>query len=100
MTNDIHNINTEFIQNVIDDYDAISESQEFPYPSTIKKRIKKLYDTKLSLPSSLSVDIIEIECKNECWLSLTAPPLTGRGAGGGLVLCGAQPDPRSRRKQQ
>ena len=40
LTNDIDNINTEFIQNVIDDYDAISESQEFPYPSAIKKRIK------------------------------------------------------------
>ena len=70
MTNDIDNINTEFIQNVIDDYDAISESQEFPYPSAIKKRIKKQYDTKLSLPSSLSVDIVEIECKNECCVSV------------------------------
>jgi hypothetical protein len=70
LTNDIDNINTAFIQNVIDDYDAISESQEFPYPSAIKKRIKKQYDTKLSLPSSLSVDIVEIECKNECCVSV------------------------------
>jgi hypothetical protein len=70
LTNDIDNINTEFIQNIINDYDAITESQEFPFPSTIKKRIKKQYDNKLSLPSSLSVDIVEIECKNECCVSV------------------------------
>ncbi len=70
LTNNIDNINNELIQYVIDDYDAISESQEFPYPSAIKKRLKKLYDTKLSLPSSLSVDIVEIECENECCVSV------------------------------
>ncbi len=39
LTNDLNHIDSEFIQNVINDYDAISESQEFSYPSMIRKRI-------------------------------------------------------------
>jgi hypothetical protein len=36
-----NNINTEFIQNIINDYDTITESQEYPYPSRIRKKVKK-----------------------------------------------------------
>jgi hypothetical protein len=39
--------------NVDDNYDTITESQEFPYPSRIRKKIKKEYENKLTLPSSL-----------------------------------------------
>ena len=66
LTNDLDNINAEFIQNVIDDYDAISESCEYSYPSSIRKRIKRTYEDKLSLPSSLSIDIVGICENNKC----------------------------------
>ena len=36
MTNDLDNINNDFITNVVDDYDQICESIEFAYPSSIK----------------------------------------------------------------
>ena len=68
LTNDLDNINTEFIQNVINDYDAISESCEYAFPSHIRIKIKKQYETKLSLPSSLVVDITE--CKSDCCVSV------------------------------
>ncbi len=32
LTNDLDNFNNEYIQNIIYDYDAKTESQEFPYP--------------------------------------------------------------------
>ena len=46
MTNDLDNINNDFISNVVDDYDQISESIEFAFPNSIKKRIKKQYEGK------------------------------------------------------
>lgn len=70
LTNDLDNINNEFIQNVIDDYDAITEGQEFAYPNKIKKRVKKQYENKLSLPSSLSVDVVELCENNKCCIKV------------------------------
>jgi hypothetical protein len=64
LTNDLDNINTEFIQNVINDYDAISESCEYAFPSHIRIKIKKQYENKISLPSSLAIDMVE--CKSNC----------------------------------
>ena len=66
LTNDIENLNGEFIQSIIEDYDAICESMEFSFPSSIRKRIKKQYENKLTLPSSLSVDIVEVCEKSKC----------------------------------
>lgn len=57
-------INAEFVNNVIQDYDDIIDSIEFQYPTKIRNRIKKQYEGKVNLPSSLSVDIVE--CKTEC----------------------------------
>lgn len=68
ITNDLDNINAEFITSIIEDYDQITDSIEFSFPSSIRKRIKKQYEGKMTLPSSLSVDIIE--CKNECCVSV------------------------------
>jgi len=64
ITNDIDNITTEYISSVIEDYDNIYDSIEFNFPNNIKQRIKKQYETKLSLPTSLSVDVVEI-CENK-----------------------------------
>ena len=63
MTNELENINGDFISNVVEDYDQICESIEFAYPNSIKKRIKKQYDGKLHLPASLSIDIVNV-CDN------------------------------------
>jgi hypothetical protein len=57
-------INNEYISGVIEDYDAIIESADIVFPLKIRKRIKTQYDGKLSLPSSISVDIVE--CKTDC----------------------------------
>ena len=67
MTNDLDNINNDFISNVVDDYDQISESIEFAFPNSIKKRIKKQYEGKMHLPSSLSIDIVNLcNADNKC----------------------------------
>lgn len=66
LTNDCDNLNGEFIQSIIEDYDVICESMEFSFPSSIRKRIKKQYENKLTLPSSLSVDIVEVCEKSKC----------------------------------
>lgn len=58
ITNDINNISVEYINSVIDDYDAIFESIEFQFPNHIKKRIKDQFKEHLSLPTSLSVDLV------------------------------------------
>ena len=67
MTNDLDNINNDFISNVVDDYDQISESIEFAFPNSIKKRNKKQYEGKMHLPSSLSIDIVNLcNADNKC----------------------------------
>ena len=63
--NDPENISIEYLNSIVEDYDVIYDNIEFNFPNSIKKRIKKQYDGKLSLPSSLSVDIVEI-CDNRC----------------------------------
>ena len=63
MTNDLQSINNDFISNVVKDYDQICESIEFSYPNSIKKRIKKQYEGKVTLPSYLSIDIVNL-CDN------------------------------------
>ena len=66
LTNDLESINTEFITGIIDDYDAICENIEFAFPSQIRKRIKKQYENKMVLPSSLAVDVVEVCENNKC----------------------------------
>ena len=58
LTNDIDNISKDYVSSIIDDYDAIYESIEFQFPNPIKKRIKKQFENKLSLPTSLTVEIV------------------------------------------
>ena len=66
ITNEVDNINADFIQNIIEDYDGICESQEFAFPNKIKKRIKIQYINKMSLPSTLSADIVECKTDGLC----------------------------------
>ncbi len=64
LTNDIDSISTEYIQSCIEDYDAIYEAMEFTFPEKIKQRIKRQYENRMILPSSLSVDIVN--CNDKC----------------------------------
>lgn len=64
LANNIDDLTSEFINNIIQDYDDIVESIEFNYPTNIRNRIKKQYEGKITLPSALAVDIVE--CKTEC----------------------------------
>ena len=66
LSNDYDNITADFINNMIDDYQVISESQDFNYPNKIKKRVKNQYQGKMSLPIALSCDIVEVECNTKC----------------------------------
>lgn len=63
-TNEPEGITPEYVNSVIEDYDIIYDSIEFNFPTHIKKRIKKQYENKMSLPSSLSVDIVSV-CDND-----------------------------------
>ena len=65
LTNEIELINTDFIESIINEYNNINENQEYAYPVSIKRRIKKQYENKLTLPLSLSVDIVSCE-KTSC----------------------------------
>jgi len=66
ITNDINNISVEYINSVVDDYDNICESIEFQFPNHIKKRIKNQFKDFLSLPTSLSVDLVNNCETNSC----------------------------------
>ena len=61
LTNELELINTDFIENIINDYNNITENQEYSYPSSIRKRVKKQYENKMSLPLCLAVDIVVCE---------------------------------------
>jgi hypothetical protein len=75
LTNDSENITPEFITNVIEDYDQIYDGMEYTFPSSIKKRIKKQYEGKMTLPVSLSIDIVEL-CHKPSLCCANNPPLT------------------------
>lgn len=66
ITNDVDNISAEYVSSVVEDYDQIYESIEFQFPTDIKKRIKKQFQDKLSLPTSLTIDIITCDDSYSC----------------------------------
>ena len=59
-------ISNDFVHSVVEDYDTISETQEYSYPSAVRKRVKRQYENKLSLPSSLSIDVVELCESTHC----------------------------------
>lgn len=64
LLNDINNISNEYITAVVDDYDQIYDGMDYNFPNHIKKRIKRQFQNQLSLPSSLTIDIVEL-CENK-----------------------------------
>ena len=66
LTNELETFNINFIENIIDDYNNITESQEFAFPNKIRNRIEKQYENRLALPLSLNADIIICEKITYC----------------------------------
>jgi hypothetical protein len=58
ITNELENCTKEDIRQIINDYDIICENLEFSYPGFIKKRIKKRFFGKKTLPNILNCEII------------------------------------------
>ena len=75
MTNNYDEITGDFINQVVNDYDNITDNLNYGFPNKIKKRIKNQYH-HMTLPISLSVEIVSIsdECKeyNTCCVSKTS----------------------------
>jgi hypothetical protein len=66
LTNEIDKIDNDFIQTIINDYDAITEANDFQYPLHIRSKVKKQYENKLCMPASLAVEIVECESQCRC----------------------------------
>jgi hypothetical protein len=75
MTNNFDEITGDFINQVVNDYDNITDNLNYGFPNKIKKRIKTQYH-HMTLPISLSVEIVSIsdECKeyNTCCVPKTS----------------------------
>jgi len=58
-------ITGDFINQIVNDYDNITDNLNYCFPNKIKKRIKNQYQ-HMTLPLTLSVDIVTIadECQN------------------------------------
>ena len=54
LTNELNEINIDKIRNFINDYDTISESLEYSYPTHIKNRVRKKFKNIKTLPNSVN----------------------------------------------
>jgi hypothetical protein len=54
LTNDLDSITIDKIRNFINEYDTITETLEYSYPTQIKNRITKRYKDKKVLPNALN----------------------------------------------
>ena len=54
---DLENTKIEDIRSIINEYDALNESLDFPFPNFIKNRVKKIYSGKKTLPNILNCEI-------------------------------------------
>jgi Na+/H+-translocating membrane pyrophosphatase len=54
---DLENTKIEDIRAIINKYDTLNESLDFPFPNFIKNRVKKIYSGKKTLPNILNCEI-------------------------------------------
>ena len=54
---DLESTKIEDIRAIINEYDALNESLDFPFPNFIKNRVKKVYSEKKTLPNILNCEI-------------------------------------------
>jgi hypothetical protein len=61
LTIDLENTTIDNLRTFINEYDAISEQLDYPYPNFIKNRVKKTFYNKKVLPNVLNCDISFIQ---------------------------------------
>jgi phosphoglycerate-specific signal transduction histidine kinase len=54
---DLESTKIEDIRAIINEYDALNESLDFPFPNFIKNRVKKVYKDKRTLPNALNCEL-------------------------------------------
>ncbi len=54
---DLESTKIEDIRAIINEYDVLNESLDFPFPNFIKNRVKKIYSGKKTLPNILNCEI-------------------------------------------
>ena len=54
---DLESTKIEDIRAIINEYDSLNESLDFPFPNFIKNRVKKIYSGKKTLPNILNCEI-------------------------------------------
>ena len=54
---DLERTKIEDIRLIINEYDALNESLDFPFPNFIKNRVKHIYKDKRTLPNALNCEL-------------------------------------------
>ena len=54
---DLENTTIEHIRIFINEYDALNEQLDYPFPNFIKTRVKKIYSGKKVLPNVLNCEL-------------------------------------------
>ena len=54
---DLESTKIEDIRSIINEYDSLNESLDFPFPNFIKNRVKKVYKDKRTLPNALNCEL-------------------------------------------
>ena len=54
---DLESTKIEDIRAIINEYDSLNESLDFPFPNFIKNRVKKVYKDKRTLPNALNCEL-------------------------------------------
>jgi hypothetical protein len=54
---DLESTKIEDIRLIINEYDALNESLDFPFPNFIKNRVKHVYKDKRTLPNALNCEL-------------------------------------------
>ena len=54
---DLESTKIEDIRAIINEYDSLNESLDFPFPNFIKNRVKKVYKHKRTLPNALNCEL-------------------------------------------
>jgi hypothetical protein len=54
---DLESTKIEDIRAIVNEYDSLNESLDFPFPNFIKNRVKKVYKDKRTLPNALNCEL-------------------------------------------
>jgi hypothetical protein len=54
---DLESTKIEDIRAIINEYDSLNESLDFPFPNFIKNRVKKVYKDKRTLPNAVNCEL-------------------------------------------